>query len=828
MPNLLSDVRVLDLSDEPLAFGARLLADFGADVIRVEHMAVDALRRRGPHLDSDPPSLKWERGLGHLTYNAGKRSLAVDLRDRSLWDDLEPMLACIDVVIAPCEPNPALAGWLDKGRRGEWASETSIIDCTLRREGPAEPISDIGAMAAGGHIVLNGHSEDPPIHPAGNLAYKQVSLVAAHAAISLVLQGGAGHVEIGMQEAVAFTALQTANGNYWPWHSNSPDRHSPIGAPTVLTSKDGHWLSFTIHPPHWQRFVDWIDAALPGGAAELRGEEYGDEGWRGQHYRERIRPWVERLCAHLTLDELCAEGQRNSLLVLPINSPAEVARDPHLRERGFFQRVLHPQIGREVELSRPAVRLRDEPEHARRAPALGEHTVEILRTLAGWSDAEIKRRRERGQIGSGIDDPPLVSPPPVPPAEPRRPARRLPPRQPLAGVRVLDFCWAIAGPLGTRLLADLGADVVKIESHARLDPIRYIGVQPPDQFSINTNGVFNDCSAGKRSCLVNLSLEAGKEAVRRLVAQADVVTSNFTPFTLDRWGFGYDDLKRIKPDIILLNAAVMGTEGPRAEWRSYGNGIIAMCGIGERSRMPGRIPIGTGTLHTDFTVPYMLALSVMSALHRRDRSGEGACIELAQYETAVQLLDTEMTAALNGLPEGEPDRNRSTSMAPHGVFPAAGDDDWIAVACRDDDDWAALCRAIGRPELAKRAALATLGGRLAHVDAIEQMLSGWTSRRDRWQAAAELAAAGVPASPVERLEDFFEGPDTAMRANWARMQSGERAAFVQQRQPILWDGERLPARRAPMWGEHTEEVLRDVAGYSQDEIMQLAAEQVLE
>ena len=224
MPNLLSDVRVLDLSDEPLAFGARLLADFGADVIRVEHMAVDALRRRGPHLDSDPPSLKWERGLAHLTYNAGKRSLAVDPRDRSLWDDLEPILAAIDVVFAPCEPNPALADWLDKGRRGEWAHETSLIDCTLRRGGPAEPISDISARAAGGHIVLNGHSEDPPIHPAGNLAYKQVSLAAAQAAISLVLQGGTGHIEIGMQEAFAFTALQTANGNYWPWHSNSHGR----------------------------------------------------------------------------------------------------------------------------------------------------------------------------------------------------------------------------------------------------------------------------------------------------------------------------------------------------------------------------------------------------------------------------------------------------------------------------------------------------------------------------------------------------------------------------------------------------------------------------
>ena len=253
-----------------------------------------------------------------------------------------------------------------------------------------------------------------------------------------------------------------------------------------------------------------------------------------------------------------------------------------------------------------------------------------------------------------------------------------------------------------------------------------------------------------------------------------------------------------------------------------------MCGIAERSRIAGRTPIGTGTLHTDFTVPYILSLAIMSALHRRGRTGEGASIELAQYETAVQLLDTEITAALNGLPEEPPRGNRFPNMAPHGVFPAAGEDRWVAIACRDDADWIALCGAIGRPELAERGALSTLDGRRAHLDAIEQMLGAWTARRDRWEAAATLVDAGVPASPVERLEDFFEGPDTAMRANWARVQSGEHAVFVQQREPILWDGERLPSRRAPMWGEHTEEVLREAAGCSDEEISRLAAAGVLE
>lgn len=834
MPKLLDDVRVIDLADEPLAFGARLLADFGADVIRIEHMAVDALRRRGPHLDSDPPSLKWERGLAHLLYNAGKRSVAVDMRDPALWTALEPVLEHADVLIAPCEPNPALAEWLEKGRRGEWAHPISVVDCVFRRDlngpnGAAQPFTDLTAMAAGGHIALNGHPEDPPVHPAGNLAYKQASLAAAEAAMALVMQhrdGGAGRVTVGMQEAVTFTTLQTANGNYWPWHGRSPDRRQPIGAPTIFKTKDDRWISFTIHPPHWPRFVDWADRALEGGAAALRAAEYDDEGWRGANYAESIQPWVKRLCSENALDELTAEGQRIGLLVLPVQSPEEVAQDPHLRARGYFQQVEHPQLGRGIESMRAPVRLRGEPETASRAPALGEHTVDVLRTLAGWSDQEIKRRRERGQIGRGVDEPAPVTPRPAPVERPRR-AAAPPPRQPLAGARIVDFCWAIAGSLGTRLLADLGADVIKLESEARMDPIRYIGVQPPDQFSINTNGVFNDCSAGKRSCTISLNSEAGKEAARRLIAEADVVTSNFTPFTLDRWGLGYDELRKIKPDIILLNAAVMGTEGPRAEWRSYGNGIVAMCGLGERSRLPGRAPIGLGTLHTDFTVPYMLALSVLSALHRRDRDGEGACIEIAQYETAVQLLDSEVIGALNGLTAEPPRGNRSHLMAPHGVFPAAGDERWLAVACRDDGDWANLCGAIGRSDLAERRDLADLGGRQAANEEIEAALGEWSAARSDWEGAAALLAAGVPASPVERLEDFFAGPDEAMRENYEQIQSAEAAVFSAQREPILWDGERLPLRRSPAWGEHTELVLREVAGYGDAEISRLAADGVL-
>ena len=843
---LLDGVRVLDLSDEATALAGRLLGDLGATVVRVEDRRGDALRMREPAIDVDDANgaARVERGWAHLLYNQAKLSLAVDFDDPSVWQAVEAMLPRFDVLIAPLTATGALAAWLSRGAAGEWAHEIPVVDCVFRRSdayggalgGVEEPVVDLTAMAAGGHVVLNGLPDDPPVWPGGNLAYKQASITAAEAALALVTQrrrgGGWSRVVVGMQEAVTFTTLQTANGNYYPWHGHSPDRHTPIGAMATFQSADGHWISFTIHPPHWPRFVDWADDVL--GAEPLRDPKFDDEAYRNQNSAE-IRPWVERMCAALTVEELFTGGQARGLLVLPIQSVEEVAQDPHLTAREFYQTVDHPQLGRDLRLARPAVRWRGHQPRPRRAPRLGEDSAAVLRALGGWSEAEIAAAAAAGRIAvvdngggeEGAAD--TASRLPLSDETSRTSyvntngASAPPPRRPLEGVRVLDFCWAIAGSLGTRLLADLGADVMKVESEARLDPIRYIGVQPPDVFTLNTNGVFNDCSANKRALTLNLSTPEGIETIRALAKQVDVVTSNYTPFRLDRWGLGYDDLRQIKDDIIVCNVAVMGIEGPRTEWRSYGSGIVGMSGLAWRSGFGNRPPHGLGTLHTDFTVPYYLASSVMAALDHRNRTGDGRYLELAQYETATQLLDTDLIEVLNGVPERPRGGNRSPFAAPHGVFPAQADDRWLALACPDDSQWRALCRVIARPDLAMRDDLATLAGRQAAEDEIEAAITEWSSGRDEWTATRQLLSAGIPASPVERLADFFE-QDPGMRGNYARVASGEAGVNLRiQHEPILWDGERLAVRRAPLWGEHTEAVLAELLGYGDDDLTRLAA-----
>lgn len=418
---------------------------------------------------------------------------------------------------------------------------------------------------------------------------------------------------------------------------------------------------------------------------------------------------------------------------------------------------------------------------------------------------------------------------------------------PLRGYRILDFCWLIAGPLTTRLLADLGAEVIKVESLARLDRIRDTGVQPPDRLSPNTNGVFNDCNTNKRSVTINLGDPRGIAAVKELVRCSDVVSSNFTPDRMDRWGLGYDELRAIRPDIIAVNMPVMGKSGPHKDWGAYGNGIIAMAGLGGLTGFPGRPPVGLGTLHSDFTTPYFGALQIMSALYQREQTGEGQFIELAQYEAAIHLLDTELLDYLVNGTETPRRGNRSAEYCPHGVFrcgaeppaepttgrdpvsPAgrgAGEDRWVAIAVRDTLEWQALCGALGRDDLASRPDLQSLAGRRAAEDEIEAVLSAWTATRDAWQVAEMLQARGVPAGPVEDVGDLVER-DPGMHDHFVRFDLPEGVDILVQHEPVTWDGERLPLARAPLMGEHNEDIVLDLLGRSREQLVELMVENVI-
>lgn len=402
----LTGIRVLDLSDEAVVFAARLLADLGAEVVRVESAVGDRIRRRPPFLDGRPGI---ERSLAHLRYNAGKKSIALALDTPTAWEIVDWLAAAVDVVIAPLEKSDLARRFFDERRIGVVHPRLGVVDTVFRRNSAYTAVTDLIGVAAGGLLYLNGFPEDPPNLPAGRLAYKQVSLTAAVAALSLVMvrrRGRSpGRITVAMQEAVMWTTIQTANENYWYWHRVRPTRAGlqGLGGRSVFPTSDGRWVSFTIPPQYWQNYTSWIAEVI--NRTEFQGEQWQDRQHQLAHSAE-IGEATAALCASMTREQLVEEGQRRHLLVLPVNTVADVAADRHLRARGFFEEVEHPQFGRPLLMPGSPFRSSRYRVMARPAPTLGQHSIAVLRRLAALDEHTIAAYIAEGIVAvSGEGEP---------------------------------------------------------------------------------------------------------------------------------------------------------------------------------------------------------------------------------------------------------------------------------------------------------------------------------------------------------------------------------------------------------------------------------------
>ena len=396
---------------------------------------------------------------------------------------------------------------------------------------------------------------------------------------------------------------------------------------------------------------------------------------------------------------------------------------------------------------------------------------------------------------------------------------------PLEGYRVLDFCWQAAGPLATELLANLGADVVKLETASNVDRVRQFH-QPEKHYSIDTGAFFMDCNTNKRSLTLDLHHAEAVALVKELLPSFDIVTSNFAPNAMAGWGLDYDSLRAVKRDIIVASFPVMGHSGPRMDWRGIGNSVTGMSGIAAHTGSPDRPPVGLGTLHTDFTLAPIAAAQIMAALLDREQSGEGQFIEIAQYEGALHLLDTELLDYLvNGVVA--PRRgNRSAEYVPHGVFRCVGEDRWVAIAVRNTLEWQQLCDEMDRPNLASRPELQHLEGRRSAEEELEGAIETWTGELEAERVAERLQRRGVPAAALEDVGDLAER-DEGMHEFFVEFEHPRGVPFMVQNQPFTLDGERLPVSRAPLLGEHNEEILRGELGISEQRYIDLLMKQVI-
>ncbi len=399
---------------------------------------------------------------------------------------------------------------------------------------------------------------------------------------------------------------------------------------------------------------------------------------------------------------------------------------------------------------------------------------------------------------------------------------------PLQGIRVLDMSWVMVGPVSGRYLADLGADVVKIESRSRIDPLRTLGPFKDGKPGPERSVSYHNLNAGKRGLAINLKEPRGREIILRLVDWADVVLESFTPGVLESLRLDYANLKARKPEIVMVSTSILGQTGPHAAGTSgVGTMGAAMSGASGLLGWPDRAPSGTYGPWTDGVAPRFIVSSVLAALHRKSRTGEGCYIDVAQAEAGIQfMIPAYYEYAANGTVPTRRGHAGSPLRCPEGVYPCAGEDRWIVIDASADAGWSRLREIIGAALEDEK--YDTLIGRLRNRDQIDRAISEWTRTRDAQETETMLQRAGVPAHIVSRAGDLARDPHLRHVNHLRRIEDPEFGEAEIEGPRSSFEGTPLPeTRRGPRIGEHSAEILREVCGMNDREIAELKETGVL-
>jgi crotonobetainyl-CoA:carnitine CoA-transferase CaiB-like acyl-CoA transferase len=400
---------------------------------------------------------------------------------------------------------------------------------------------------------------------------------------------------------------------------------------------------------------------------------------------------------------------------------------------------------------------------------------------------------------------------------------------PLDDVKVVDLMWALAGPGTTRTLADYGATVIRIESTSRVDGARTVGPFLANKPANDGSGLFGTYNAGKLGLALDLNKPRAREVVLDLVRWADVVCESFSPKAMRAWGLDYESLREVKPELIMLSSCLMGQTGPMSSFIGFGNMAAAVAGFYHLCGWPDRPPSGPFGAYTDYIAPRFGAIAILAALDYRRRTGKGQYIDQSQAESALHFLTP---ALLDCAANGRIDQgvgNADPNYAPNGVYPSEGDDRWIAISCKSDEQWRALCTAMDRASLAEHEAFATLTGRQNNRDRLDTIIGEWTRSLTAHQAEHELQRVGVPASVVQDSRDVCEDPQLAHRGYLLQIEHPVCGKMVVEASRFLLSRTRARIPRpAPTVGGDNQFVLETILGYNQDRITELVAAGVLE
>lgn len=401
-------------------------------------------------------------------------------------------------------------------------------------------------------------------------------------------------------------------------------------------------------------------------------------------------------------------------------------------------------------------------------------------------------------------------------------------RLPLEDVKILDFMWVMAGPAGTRMLADYGATIVRIESPTRIDTARTLGPFHDNQIGPDASGLFSNCNAGKFGITLDLGNRASREVVFDLVRWADVVTESFSPKAMRAWGLDYAAIAKVKPEIIMLSTCLMGQTGPLASFAGFGNLAAAISGFFNLTGWSDRSPAGPFGAYTDYISPRFTAIAILAALEYRRRTGKGQYIDQSQAEASLHFLTPALLDHSANERAQIRDGNRDPEFAPHGIFAARGEDRWVAIVCRNDDEFRALCDLIERREIARDPRFQTAPDRRTNAAALDEIISNWTRDIEPNEVERLAQARGIPSHAVNNSREYYADPQIAHRGHFVEIPHPVYGRTVVEGARAKLS--RTPAavrRAAPTLGQDNQYVLETILGYSEEKIGEIAGAGVL-
>ena len=805
-PLALGGISVVELGQGvAAAFAAKLMALMGASVIKVESPEGDVTRHRGP-FPGDIPNPEKSGLFQYL--NADKRGITLDLRNRADRRALDDLLNGADIMIHNIAPYERAACGLENDAVSR--SHPRLIVTAIAAYGGYGPRAgyrayELNSMHASGMAIMSPRISDrpdlPPLKPYGHQAEFQSGAHAAAVTLAAFwhrMKSGAGQaIDVSEQECIA-AALELS----LVWYTYEGKRTSRVGfvnsSPTgIFEFADGLAELMCVEQAQWERFVAFL------GNPQWSREEIFQERQSRIQQAEALRPLVQDSVKDLRMLDTVRGLQDVRVPAAPVSTMAELYNDEHLKYREFFT-ALPARERQEKPVLAPGAPFKSTTmgwSMRRPAPLLGEHEREVT--------AEIAARRSTSTLAADTVT--------------------LQQSGPLGGVRVLDFSWVWAGPFCTLQLAHLGAEVIRVETSKRPCINRIIPPYAEGKAGVNRAGSFNQWNQGKRSLQLDLAKPQAAAIARELARHCDVAVENFAPGVIDRFGVGYEALRAVKPDLIMLSISGYGQTGPYSRFVSYGLMIAAHAGLYSLSTYDNDRPREIGLSYADPATGILGTTLINAALIHRDRTGQGQHIDLSMLESMEMLMpEALLEYAINGR-EPRPMGNHDRWMSPHNCYKARGDaEHWVTIAVGSEVEWRALCEAIGKPSMAGDPRFRSAELRKQNEAELDAIITAWTSERDRWQITELLQRAGVAAIPTFTNEDVAKDLHMRERGFMVELPHPEIGVYTHAGVPWTMSGTPCKVHRAaPRLGEDTDYVLGEILGYTPEKIAELRATQVI-